>query len=49
LVIYGLDYPSVPMGPAVEAFETLASCWVGLGSRDVSHYADLIRRIAFVV
>ena len=45
IVIYGFDYPSLPMDPAIEAFETLASRWVCLGARCVSHYADLVHPI----
>ena len=41
VVIYGFDYPHLPMDPAVEAFETLACRWVDLGPRRVAHYAEL--------
>ena len=33
VVIYGFDYPTLPMDPAIEAFETLAHRWVTLGAR----------------
>jgi hypothetical protein len=45
VIIYGFDYPNLPMDPAVEAFETLAGRWVGLGSRYVSHYSDLVHPV----
>ena len=45
VVIYGFDYPKLPMDPAIEAFETLAGRWVGLGTRYVSHYADLVHPV----
>jgi hypothetical protein len=45
VVIYGFDYPNLPMDPAIEAFETLARRWVDLGPRRVAHYADLVHRV----
>jgi hypothetical protein len=45
VVIYGFDYPNLPMDPAVEAFETLARRWVDLGPRRVAHYADLVHPV----
>lgn len=30
IVIYGFDYPGLPMDPAIEAFEVLAARWVTL-------------------
>jgi hypothetical protein len=45
VVIYGFDYPSLPMDPAIEAFEILAGRCVGLGPRHVSTYADLIHPV----
>jgi hypothetical protein len=45
VVIYGFDYPNLPMDPAVEAFETLARRWVALGPRHVAHYADLVHPV----
>jgi hypothetical protein len=45
VVIYGFDYPNLPMDPAIDAFETLARRWVALGSRHVAHYADLVHPV----
>lgn len=45
VIIYGFDYPNLPMDPAVEAFEILAGRWVGLGSRCVSRYSDLVHPV----
>lgn len=45
VVIYGFDYPNLPMDPAIEAFETLAGRCVGLGPRCVSHYANLLHPV----
>ena len=36
VVIYGFDYPNLPMDPATEAFETLANRRVTLGPRHVA-------------
>jgi hypothetical protein len=45
IVIYGFDYPGLPMDPAIEAFEALARRWVRLGDRAVSGYADLVHPV----
>jgi hypothetical protein len=45
IVIYGFDYPSLPMDPAIEAFETLARSRVRLGERQVAGYRGLVHPI----
>jgi len=45
IVIYGFDYPSVPMDPAIEAFEVLARSQVTLGPRHVAAYKDLVHPV----
>lgn len=45
LIIYGFDYPDLPMDPAIEAFECLASRWVRLGSRTFAAYSDLVHPV----
>lgn len=45
VVIYGFDYPHLPMDPAIEAFETLAGRCVRLGQRFVAQYADLVHPV----
>jgi hypothetical protein len=45
VIIYGFDYPNLPMDPAVEAFETLAGHWVGLGPRCTGHYSKLVHPV----
>ena len=45
IIIYGFDYPGLPMDPAIEAFETLARTKVSLGPRVVAAYADLINPV----
>jgi hypothetical protein len=45
VVIYGFDYPSLPMDPAIEAFETLAMRWVLLGPRVTAGYDDLVHPV----
>lgn len=45
IIIYGFDYPSLLMDPAIEAFETLARCHVNLSSRAVSVYTDLVHPV----
>ena len=45
VLIYGFDYPSLPMDPAIEAFETLARLRVNLGERRVAAYDDLIHPV----
>jgi len=41
ILIYGFDYPSWPMNPAIRAFEALARIEVALGARAESSFADL--------
>ena len=45
IVIYGFDYPNLPMDPAIEAFEVLARRWVGLSAREVGSYQNLVHPI----
>lgn len=45
IVIYGFDYPSLPMDPAIEAFETLARQRVNLGDRRVASYDELVHPV----
>lgn len=45
VLIYGFDYPSLPMDPAIEAFETLASRLVKLSERCVATYSDLVHPV----
>jgi hypothetical protein len=45
IVIYGFDYPGLPMDPAIEAFEVLAARWVKLSVRAVHVYSDLVHPI----
>ncbi len=45
VVIYGFDYPNLPMDPAIEAFESLANRWVRLGPRHVSGYDTLVHPV----
>lgn len=45
IVIYGFDYPSLPMDPAIEAFETLARTRVDLGDRCEAGYAGLVHPV----
>jgi hypothetical protein len=45
VVIYGFDYPSLPMDLAIEAFETLARTKVSLGPRAVAGYDDLVHPV----
>jgi hypothetical protein len=45
IVIYGYDYPDWPMDPAIEAFETLASQKVTLGSHAVASFDGLIHSV----
>jgi hypothetical protein len=45
ILIYGFDYPSFPMDPAIEAFEVLASRRVRFGTRAVAAYRDLIHPV----
>jgi hypothetical protein len=45
IVVYGFDYPGLPMDPAIAAFETLARTMVELGPRSVAPYADLVHPV----
>lgn len=45
VLIYGFDYPSLPMDPAIEAFEVLASRLVKLGARTVATYSALVHPV----
>ena len=45
VVIYGFDYPSLPMDPAIEAFELLASRWIRLIARGVGSYKNLVHPV----
>ena len=45
VVIYGFDYPDLPMDPAIEAFELLARARVQLGPRASAAYADLVHPV----
>jgi hypothetical protein len=45
VVIYGFDYPGLPMDPAIDAFELLARAKVGVGSRSEASYADLVHPV----
>jgi len=45
VLIYGFDYPSLPMDPAIEAFEALAGRLVCLGKRCVATYSELVHPV----
>lgn len=45
VVIYGFDYPGLPMDPAIEAFEALARLRVTLGSRHTADYSRLVHPV----
>jgi hypothetical protein len=45
ILIYGFDYPRLPMDPAIEAFEALASREVNLASRSVATFDGLIHPV----
>jgi hypothetical protein len=45
IVIYGFDYPGLPMDPAIEAFETLARRNVNRGPRVTAGYSDLVHPV----
>ena len=45
VVIYGFDYPGLPMDPAIEAFEVLAGTKVQLGLRASAEYGDLVHPV----
>ena len=42
IIIYGYDYKSWPMDPAIEAFEALGEAASGLGPRSVASFAGLV-------
>jgi hypothetical protein len=45
ILIYGFDYPRLPMDPAIEAFEALASREVKLGRHAVAAFDGLIHPV----
>lgn len=45
VLIYGFDYPALPMDPAIQAFEILARQTVALGPRLVASYYDLVHPV----
>lgn len=45
VVIYGFDYPGVPMDPAIEAFELLARSIRKLSARAEATYAELVHPV----
>ena len=45
VLIYGFDYPSLPMDPAISAFEQLARMEVQLGEAVVSPYGGLVHPV----
>jgi hypothetical protein len=45
VMIYGFDYPELPMDPAIEAFETLARTQATLGVRATASYAQLVHPV----
>jgi hypothetical protein len=45
IIIYGFDYPGLPMDPAIQAFETLARSKVTLGTRAATNYSDLVHPV----
>jgi hypothetical protein len=45
VLIYGFDYPGLPMDPAIEAFETLARTRVCLGRRVTAAYENLVHPV----
>jgi len=45
ILIYGFDYPRLPMDPTIEAFEILAARWVTLSTRAVCAYSDLVHPV----
>ena len=45
ILIYGFDYPELPMDPAIEAFEVLALRLVKLGPRAVGEYSGLVHPV----
>lgn len=45
LVIYGFDYPELPMDPAIEVFELLASRRVRIGGRAAARFSSLVHPV----
>jgi hypothetical protein len=45
ILIYGYDYPGLPMDPAIEAFEQLAATRVALGPREQAAFSGLVHPI----
>lgn len=45
IVVYGFDYPGLPMNPAIEAFEVLARAHVTLSNRVTAAYGDLVHPV----
>jgi hypothetical protein len=45
VLIYGYDYESWPMDPAIEAFEVLAQTFSGIGPRLAASFADLVHPV----
>lgn len=45
VVIYGFDYPGLPMDPAIDAFELLAQAPVSLGARHTAQFSDLVHPV----
>jgi hypothetical protein len=45
VVIYGFDYPGLPMDPAIEAIELLARAKAMLGKREERAFDDLVHPV----
>jgi hypothetical protein len=45
ILIYGFDYPNLPMEPAIDAFEVLAQRLITLGPRAEGAYSDLVHPV----
>lgn len=45
VMIYGFDYPDLPMDPAIGAFETLAQLRASLSARCTGAYRDLVHPV----
>lgn len=45
VMIYGFDYPELPMDPAIEAFEVLARLHTNLGDRIVASFSNLVHPV----
>jgi len=45
VLIYGFDYPNLPMDPAMEAFEVLAGTRVRLGQRAEARFTGLVHPV----